>query len=198
MQLSDIPSEKSVLRERGLERRRALSPEEWEARSKRVVSQLETLERFRSAPLVLTYAASKDNEVDTQPLIEALTGAGRRVAVPSVAPGRTMIWRAIAGLADLCPGRFGILEPAERCPLVDANRADTVVLVPGILFSARGQRIGYGGGYFDRFLAGFPGTSIGLAFDFQICRSLPEESHDVRLDFVVCESAVHENRLSRD
>jgi 5-formyltetrahydrofolate cyclo-ligase len=71
-------------------------------------------------------------------------------------------------------------------------------LVPGILFSARGQRIGYGGGYFDRFLAGFPGTSIGLAFDFQICRSLPEESHDVRLDFVVCESAVHENRLSRD
>lgn len=187
---SDISAEKSLLRAEGLARRQALSVADWEERSGRVLARLEEVELVRTAPLVLTYAASKDNEVDTRPFINALTGAGRRVGVPSVAAGRSMIWRSIAGTVDLSRGRFGILEPAEQCPALDGMPADTVVLVPGILFSRHGQRIGYGGGYFDRFLKRFPGIAIGLAFDFQVVPSIPEEPHDVRVDLVVSESAV--------
>jgi len=189
-----VSAEKSRLREEGLDRRRALSLEDWKQRSKPILARLADLKPVQSAPLILAYAASKDNEVNTLPLIDDLAQHGRRVALPSLAPKRTMVWRTVSGVDDLILGRFGILEPGTHCRTVDVMQQEAVVLVPGICFSPIGQRIGYGGGYFDRFLSEFPGMAIGLAFDFQVRPSLPEEPHDVRVDFIVCETTAYDCR----
>ncbi len=194
--MSTTLAEKAVLRKHGLARRRALSDSEWARRSKDVVVQLGTVVAFRVAPLVLTYVANRDKEVDTRPLIESLLRAGRRVGAPVTTERGIIVWREIHDLSDLQVGRFNILEPPERGEPIDTFSAATVVLAPGILFTAKGTRIGYGGGYFDRFLSDFPGVSIGLAFDFQLYASLPTEPRDRPVDFVVCESGVHDRRVA--
>lgn len=195
--MSKVSEEKSSLRERGLEQRRTLSVEEYRMRSTAVLARLETVDAYENASLVLTYAANKDREVDTLPLIAALIHDGRRVAVPAVAEKGGLLWRAVSDGQELVSGRFGILEPGPACPLIENFAVDAVVLVPGILFSSDGYRIGYGGAYFDRFLRDSPVKSIGLAFDFQLFGSIPVEPHDEPVDWVVCESAVYDCRKSR-
>ena len=96
--------------------------------------------------------------------------------------------RTTARPSDLRPGRFGILAPdTAQCPLVDSARG-AVVLVPGLAFARDGHRLGHGGGYFDRFLSRFDGTSIGLVYDFQVLDGLPIDPHDERVHWIVSES----------
>lgn len=195
--MSKVSEEKSSLRERGLAQRRTLSVEECRMRSATVLARLNTVGAYETASLVLTYAANKDREVDTLPLIAALIHEGRQVAVPAMAEKGGLLWKAVSDSHELVSGRFGILEPGPACLLIKDFAADAVALVPGILFSPDGYRIGYGGAYFDRFLRDSPVTSIGLAFDFQLFGSIPVEPHDEPVDWVVCESAVYDCRKSR-
>lgn len=195
--MSKVSEEKSNLRKRGLAQRRTLSVEECRKRSTTVLTRLKTVDAYENASLVLTYAANKDREVDTLPLIAALVQGGRQVAIPAMAVKGGLLWKAVSDIQELVSGRFGIPEPGPGCPLIDNFIADTVVLVPGILFSPDGYRIGYGGAYFDRFLRDSPVKSIGLAFDFQLFGSIPVEPHDEPVDWIVCESAVYDCRKSR-
>lgn len=184
-----MDSDKTILRQRLLAERRRLDPADALRRSAAVRDRLWLVPEFLAAKCVFTYVSAKDNEVDTRIVIDWLLAEGREVACPAAAPRHTMAWRQIESLDDLAPGRFGIPEPdAGRCPAI-APGPSTVVLVPGIAFSRNGHRIGYGGGYFDRFLVGFPGTSIGLAYDFQIVNTVPTGPHDIAVNIVVTESA---------
>ena len=106
-----------------------------------------------------------------------------------------MEWRRVRQLSELSLGRFGILEPQDGSPVVESFAEGTVVLVPGIVFTPRGDRIGYGGGYFDRFLKTFTGVSIGLCFDFQVVEQLETEDHDVAMNIVVTENAVYRREV---
>jgi 5-formyltetrahydrofolate cyclo-ligase len=94
----------------------------------------------------------------------------------------------IHGRNELQPGRFGLLQPdpAKAVPIESGDNA--VCLVPGIAFTQTGARIGYGGGYYDRFLAHFSGISIGLAFELQLAPSLPQDSNDKNVNFLVTEN----------
>lgn len=182
---------KSQIRKRMIAKRRALSPADAAARSNRVHDRLRTLPEFHNAGRMLTYVSAKDNEVDTRSIIERLLAEGRCVACPRTVPERLLEWRRISSVDDLTGARFGIPEPdPDRCETILPGRFD-VVLVPGIVFTRAGHRIGYGGGYFDRFLSTFAGTSIGLAYDFQVLGSIPIEAHDVRVTLVVTETGVH-------
>ena len=113
---------------------------------------------FAAAPLVLTYV-SRSEEVGTRALIERLLVSGRRVAVPrtDLASG-TMTFHEISSLDDLAPRTMGILEPPEEAPALTnpAQLVGSVCLVPGLVFDGAGHRIGYGGGFYDRFLAFYP------------------------------------------
>lgn len=180
--------EKQALRAYYLERRKALSAEEYRARSAALCERLCAMPAFRATAAMLTYVASKDNEVDTCPLIRQLLDEERTVLVPVAAPGRSMPWSRLDSFSDLAPARFGLLEPRPERLRIAEPPAGSVVLVPGLAFTPQGDRIGYGGGYFDRFLAGFTGVKIGLAFDCQIAETLPHAPHDVRVDMVVTES----------
>lgn len=185
--MSPIAEEKAMLREQGLAERRSLSLRERREKSVQIRDHLKQLAAFERASLVLTYVGAKDGEVETLPLITTLTQGGRRVAVPSIVTRGFMIWRQISGIEQFYGSRFGIPEPRKECPEIKKIPTDAVILVPGILYSPSGYRIGYGGGYFDRFLKSFPGTSVGVAFQMQVMNRLPIESHDIPVDYLVTE-----------
>ena len=184
-------TEKRAIRTQVLDARRAMPPEEVAGKSRAIVDRLRALEAFRKAGHVLTYVASKDNEVDTLPLIESLLAQGRPVLVPVAEPGGHLTWSRLGALSELCPSRFGILEPQSAFRRPMSPPASGLVLVPGIAFTPNGYRIGYGRGYFDRFLAGFPGVKVGLAYELQIIEGFPAEPHDAPVDLVVTETTVY-------
>ncbi|HIZ46353.1 MAG TPA: 5-formyltetrahydrofolate cyclo-ligase [Candidatus Olsenella pullistercoris] len=158
-----------------------------------IMSALMAFPIFSEAPLVLTYV-SRAAEVGTQELIEELLSQGRRVAVPRVdRTDRSMTFHEIASLGELAPGAMRILEPSADAPALTepAQLAGSVCLVPGLVFDGAGHRVGYGGGYYDRFLAFYPGDKIGLARTTMLSSNpLPTDGHDVPVDFIATEGGV--------
>lgn len=146
---------------------------------------------FAESSTVFTYV-STGNEVMTGDIIEKALKAGKRVCVPRVVPGVKMEVVPIKNLGhDLQPGFFNIMEPRPELPPVSEDQAD-LVIVPGLVFDRRGYRIGYGGGYYDRFLLKTANNCriIGIAYDFQIVEKLPADEHDMRVMAVITERGI--------
>lgn len=179
---------KRAIRASALATRRALTPEHVAHKSDAILQRLRSLSEFESARTILTYVSSKDNEVDTMPLIRGALEKNKPVAVPVAVPStREMVWSELKSLDELEPSTFDILEPREQC-LRPVQPAETdVAIVPGIAFDTACHRIGYGGGYYDRFLAAFRGKRIALAYEVQIYDSIPAEPHDLPVDIIVTE-----------
>jgi len=143
---------------------------------------------FARADVLLTYV-STPGEVDTLALIRAALAQGKTVAVPRCLPERRMVFGRISALEELVPGAYGIPEPPPECPTAEAG-SNSLCLVPGLAFDSRGNRIGYGGGYYDRFLAGFPGISVGLVRQDFLKTALPAEATDRRVDYLAAETGI--------
>lgn len=160
------------------------------ARSKdeRIGTRVARLPEFKAAKTLLLYAPIH-GEVDTHGIFERARQHGKQVAFPRV-NGELLEAVLVKDWAELQRGNFGVLEPAARKRLTIAKI--DVVFVPGIAFDLKGHRLGYGKGFYDRFLARLkPGAEkIGLAYEFQVVDSLPVETHDVDLDAVVTEKRV--------
>jgi len=181
---------KENLRQRILAMRRALRPDEVNVLSAQIMEQLFTLSAVQSAAALLSYVASKDNEVETKGIIQWFVSQAKPVFVPVTGPNRDMAWSRLTSLEDLEPNRFGLLEPRKGAQQIDAPPHNALCLVPGIVFSRVGHRIGYGGGYFDRFLSSNDVFSIGLAYDLQVVEEVPIEPWDACVDVVVTESRI--------
>lgn len=186
-------ADKSSLRSNYLSARRGLPERTRYESDSSISSVLMAFPLFAAAPLVLTYV-SRSEEVGTRALIERLLVSGRRVAVPrtDLASG-TMTFHEISSLDDLAPRTMGILEPPEEAPALTnpAQLVGSVCLVPGLVFDGAGHRIGYGGGFYDRFLAFYPGEKIGLARTTMLSSNpLPTDGHDVPVDFIATEGSV--------
>ncbi len=133
---------------------------------------------------------SNKPEVDTFLLIEELWQLGKKVAVPKCQPKtREMSFYAIDSFAQLEIVYMHLREPIpERCEFVDANEMD-VILVPGVVFDRYGYRIGYGGGYYDRYVLNYKkGKLLSMLFDEQIIDRVPTEEHDCPVDIIVTPS----------
>lgn len=190
--------EKAGLRARLLAERAALPEAVRERADAAIADQVAGLPEFAAADVVLTYL-SFGPEVDTRALIRRAWDAGKRVALPCCVPGtRAMEWYAVDTLEGLVACRFGMEEPVpDPARLVDpaAVGPRALALVPGLAFDARGFRIGYGGGFYDRFLATFAGVSAGLVRDEALLPELPGlEAHDAPVDLVIAESRVIRQR----
>lgn len=188
--------DKKTIRQRLLAARQALSLAEVTEKSAAIGANVKTLPEFTAASTVLTYVASKDNEVDTKPLIQWLLREQRTVLVPATLGKGQMAWSRLEEMAELAPATFGVLEPKPEYRRDTVPPAGSVVLVPGLAFTETGWRIGYGGGYFDRFLAGFHGAKIALAYAMQMVPEVPVAPHDVPMDVIVTEAGIH--RCKRD
>jgi len=131
------------------------------------------------------------SEADIRPLMDRLRIRGARVCVPVIIDKQTIVFRQLAEAGSLVPGSFGTVGPADDAALLEPD----ILLVPLSAFDRTGQRIGYGGGYYDRAIAllrqkGLARLLIGIAFDCQEVPSVPAEPHDVRLDAILTESGL--------
>lgn len=186
--------EKTELRRNYLRARQALSAEEATAKSEQIIGRLTRLEEFKNAREILSYVSSKDNEVETRPLIKLLLGHKRPVLVPIAERNGRLTWSQINSLDELVPSRFKILEPDPKYRRDKKPSDGALLLVPGIAFTTSCDRIGYGWGYFDRFLTRFSGTTIGLGYNLQIVPPFTPGPMDVPLDIVLTESATYRRR----
>ena len=186
-----VPDDKAALRAQCLAARRAMPHDQWARDSAAIRRRLLSLPELAGAGPLLSYVSSKDHEVDTHALLQGFLDAQHPVWVPAMRPGRNLAWVPIRSLDDLAPGPFQILEPRPESVPGDPPPDAAPVLVPGIAFTPDCQRIGYGGGYFDRFLARHRGPAIGLAFDLQIIPAFPASPHDIPLALVVTPSRVY-------
>ena len=148
---------------------------------------------YAASACVILYAA-KDHEVSTELIFAHAIASGRRVFYPRViAQSHDLSLVRVHHLAQLQRGAFGILEPtgAELARNDELERA--LICVPGVSFGLAGQRLGRGGGYYDRLIAALaPETvTVGLAYSFQVLDRLPESPLDRRLGLIITESAVH-------
>ena len=189
---------KERLRKRLLAVRMGLDRGQVEVSGQAILERVLSLEAYRRAKLVHTYVSSKENEVDTRALICTCLNQGKRVAVPVVMPGtKTLAHALIDGLDQLVVGPWGLAQPdpAAATWLPAEARIDLVV-VPGLAFDRRGHRIGWGGGYYDRFLAQVQTVKIGLCYDELVLDCIPGEPHDVPVDLVVAETAIYQGGLA--
>jgi 5-formyltetrahydrofolate cyclo-ligase len=185
---------KGELRERALQARRGLSREELATLSQRVAQNLSSVPEFKEAWTIASYVA-KEDEIQTAQIIERALLKGARVVVPRTesAPKRLRFYE-IATLEELSPGNFGVLEPTAktgRGSIPVALSESDVVLVPMVAWDERGNRIGYGKGYFDSELVSRrSSTAIGLALEVQRVEGVPSTERDVPMDVLVTETRV--------
>ncbi len=188
-----LAAEKAAVRRAVLARRDALAPEARARLSRRISERLLELPDFARTRRALAYL-SFGSEVDTAAVVAGLQARGCEIALPRVDRAqRRLELYFVADLArDLVPGVWGIREPRpEVC--VPASLADIdVVLAPGVAFTARGDRLGYGGGFYDRLLGGSASRPriVAGAFDLQIVDELPSTRTDIPVDVIVTESRV--------
>lgn len=137
---------------------------------------------------------STQSEVMTGPIINFLHSKGRRLFAPCLR-GKKIFPAALGRPCTLKKGAFGIFEPAPARP-PHARTGLSAVLVPGIAFDLKGNRLGFGGGYFDRFLKSLPKKTkkIALAFSGQIVQAVPKEPHDIKMDHIITEKGVFKTR----
>ena len=183
----DIRPYKTKLRKKYRAYREGLSPEEKRALDGRIFDRLQRLEEFDRAGLVAAFV-STPIEVDTHRLIHACWRAGKKLALPKCLDERgKMAFFLVSSWADLAVGRFSLWEPdPERCPPV-TDWADSVCIVPGFSFDRDGYRLGFGKGYYDRFLSGYSGVKIGLCYHRCLAYRLPRGRYDVPVDYLITE-----------
>lgn len=147
------------------------------------------IEFFIKADTVLLYYPIK-NEISPLPLFELCLKMGKTVGFPVCqSENSTIIFKKANTLDNLSPQSFGLFEPNDDCEIIIPTK-NTLCLVPALLFSRDGHRLGYGKGYYDRFLNSFEGISAGLSYSMLLCDTLPHETHDIPLDMIITESEV--------
>jgi 5-formyltetrahydrofolate cyclo-ligase len=144
---------------------------------------LPELERART---VLLFCGA-GREPDTTGLIRALLDRGKRVALPRCLPGRRMEARQVTDFNQLRPGAYGILEPEPVCPAVERDTID-LILTPNLCCDRQGYRLGHGGGYYDRYLAGYPGLTVALCPRAWLQERLPRDQFDLPVGLVLTET----------
>lgn len=185
MSVGDIRPIKATLREQYKTLRRELPPEIKAQRDRQIAGRVAALWQYKRCRQLLTYV-STPIEVDTLEIIRRALADGKRVAVPRCVPGtRDMEFYWINGVEELEPGTFGVLEPRPDPKRKVTDFSNGLCLVPALCYDWRGYRLGYGKGYYDRFLAGFGGHMIGVCYSDCIRRKLPHGRFDRPVELLV-------------
>jgi len=163
--------------------RRALSIEEQLCASQAVWERLQSLTPYKDAKCVMAYVACR-GELSVQPAIEAALDSGKTLVLPRCGQLGAMTARRIEDLSQLVPGMFGLMEPGAACGIVPPQEID-LILVPGAAFDREGNRLGQGGGYYDRFLPQSKALRVGICHDRALLDGVPHDAHDIRMDAVI-------------
>lgn len=179
--------EKVRLRKQIIEHMNSLSEERYTTLSEKIAFSLYAQKEWAEAKTI-GITLSMENEVNTYPIIEKAWEEGKKVVVPKCNKGtRTMSFRQISNFDQLEIVYMNLREPIPA--LTEEVNADEIDLqiVPGVAYTERGERIGYGGGYYDRYLMHYKGKTLSLAYSFQIVEHIPLEPFDKNVEKIITE-----------
>ncbi|HDN96024.1 MAG TPA: 5-formyltetrahydrofolate cyclo-ligase [Thermoplasmatales archaeon] len=180
---------KEELRKEIKSKRDRLSTYEILKRSNEILAKLKELDDFINSKVIACYI-SFGSEVYTHGLIKEYVNK-KDILVPVVdKKDKALLLSHLKDWKELDSGTYGILEPKNDFLRVRSYNEVELVIVPGIVFDEKGNRIGYGGGYYDRLLKRIDAKKIALAYDFQVMERIPNEEHDVRMDMIITEKRV--------
>ena len=177
---------KKDIRKKIFAERKLHTDEQIEAMSRTITDKVTALPAFKNADRILVYA-DYNHEVVTEYLIKEAWKAGKEVAVPKVV-GKDMVFYKLTDLARLEPGYFGIPEPVSG-EIVNWSKA--LMIMPGVAFDRANHRVGYGGGFYDRYLEKHPQLErVAIAFSFQMLPEVPTEPTDICPQIIVTEEEI--------
>ncbi|WP_002145724.1 5-formyltetrahydrofolate cyclo-ligase [Bacillus cereus] len=179
--------EKLRLRKQIIEHMNSLSEERYTTLSEQIAASLYAQKEWVEAKTI-GITLSMENEVNTYPIIEKAWEEGKKVVVPKCNKGtRTMSFRKISNFNQLETVYMNLREPIPA--LTEEVNADEIDLqiVPGVAYTERGERIGYGGGYYDRYLVHYKGKALSLAYSFQMVEHIPVEPFDKKVEKIITE-----------
>lgn len=198
MSINDVRVLKNNLRSRYMGLRKKMSPHTKKIIDNDIFRRVISLRQYQTVKTLLTYV-SKDIEVDTFALIGRALKDGISVAVPKCIDGtREMEFYCIHSLDMLEKGTFGVLEPkTDICRKLE-DFSKSMCVVPGMAFDVSGYRIGYGKGYYDRFLSKYEGTTVGICYaDCVRWKGLPRNKYDKPVDLIVTENYIRRTDTQR-
>lgn len=184
--------EKKYLRKSIQSKRDSLSEKKRKADSKKIASVfLNTKQYLKSNNILIFYPFR--SEIDTVPIIRKAISDGKKIILPKVAGKGLKLFYVDEISAQLKSGKYGIMEPSENlCVAAEISRIDLAV-VPGVCFDRKMNRLGYGGGFYDRLLPKLPekAKKIALCFQVQIVERIPVEEHDNKVDIIITEKDIY-------
>ncbi len=189
---SSPKQEKDALRKEYKEKRRALPKEEKERRDMEICRRAASLAVFRFAQYVLLYDAT-ECEISLSPLAREALARGKKLAYPRCdTESHTVTFHTVASLDELIPDAYGIKAPPPDAPVFDPGKGagNAVCFVPGLVFDRSGFRLGYGKGYYDRFLSSFSGSRVGVIYSDFLVPRLPRGRYDRNTDILLTEQNV--------
>ena len=190
-----IKEEKVLLRRDCVAVRDGIDPAERKARDERIAVLCQSLAVFRFAEKVLCYHPIR-SEANLCTVMEAALAMGKELYLPLVKKGEEgkMSFHRILSFDDLEKGSFGVMEPSSALPVWKEDGRSAVCFIPALAYAKDGYRLGYGKGYYDRFLSAFSGSKVGVTYSELFLECVPHNRFDCRADLVVTEKGVNITR----
>lgn len=180
-------TEKKLIRKEVFKRRKAASLDDINLWSRQIAEKVFATDFYKNAKTIYTYVAY-NREVETKFIIEQAWADGKQVAVPRV-EGDVMNFYLIQSFDELEPSNMGIPEPVTS---VAANAETALMIMPGVAFTRTRDRVGYGGGFYDKYLQAHPGLGkLAIAFEFQFMDEVPVEPTDICPEMIITETSIY-------
>lgn len=191
---TEIRARKNEIRARFKAYRNGLTAEERAARDSRICTLFLSSITYRYAKVLLMYAPL-DGEIDVMPIAAQALADGKTVAFPRCSKNEcTMQYHIVTDADALTAGAYGIMEPPEDAPVWQpaggGAEEHPVCIVPGLVFDRAGFRVGYGKGYYDRYLGTFPGVRVGMIYADCVLAEIPRGRYDLSVDVLVTDKGV--------
>jgi 5-formyltetrahydrofolate cyclo-ligase len=182
---------KENIRKQFLEKRDWLSADLIDIASRQIRKSLGKIEEYRKAKTIACYH-STGSEVRTHEIMQEILSHGKTLALPRIEQ-ENLVFCEVKKFEDLEKGEFGIMEPKQYCPIV---KKFDLAIVPAVAMAKNGQRLGYGMGFYDRFLADKKIPTIALAFSKSIAKNIPHSNEDVLISIIITEDEIIRSDVS--
>lgn len=183
---------KIEIRKEILNIRNNLTPELSAYNSRIIIDKLKATEEYKNSKSIMVYMDFK-NEVNTKDFINEALSEGKKIIIPYTDTDKVLIIPVeINSLDDLITCKFGYLEPKKEkiSNPYDIEKIDLVV-VPGVAFDKKRNRIGFGKGYYDRLLTSRRAKAVAIAYEFQVLDEVPAQEHDIKMDMIITEENIY-------
>lgn len=190
MQSDDLNAQKQAARRAARQQLAQISPQEFSAIGAAMWQTLQAQPAWQNAESVFCFVGAL-HEPDTMPILQGALSAGKQLLVPRIAGPGQMQLVPLQSLGQLQPGAFGILEPPQALPAIPAGSGVQLAVLPCLAAARSGERLGHGGGYYDRFLANYSGRRLILCPEALLAQSLPTGPLDEPAQAVLTEKALY-------